>query len=263
MTPVTCMVGRRVALEPGVPCGRCDACKTGHYNLCPHMAFFATPPYDGSLQQYVTLPAHLVHVVPDEMSLEHAALIEPLAVAVMACRAPGLRGGERVLVTGAGAIGLLCAQVARAFGAATVWLSDVDEGRVARGRQYPGIEGVTADAVSPDMAADVLVECSGSPHALRSGLAALRPGGIAVAVGFGPDAEVSIPLRTMQVREITLTSTFRYANAYPAAIALARDGRVRLDGLIGASYPLAETEQALRVAHERPDVLRAAVYPQT
>jgi len=73
---------------------------------------------------------------------------------------------------------------------------------------------------------------------------------------------VSLPLAAMQVREITLTSTFRYANAYPAAIAFAADGRVRLDGLIGASFPLGETEAAMRAAAHRPEVLRVAVHAQ-
>ena len=255
------LVGARVALEPGVFCGRCGQCTSGHYNLCPEMAFYATPPFDGSLQQYVTLPAHLAHVVPDELSFEQAALIEPLAVAVMACRRAGLRGGERVLVTGAGAIGLLCAQVARVLGAGTVWLSDVDPARLEHARSS-GITGTLPAAEVAGLEADVLVECSGAPSALRAGIGVLRPGGLAVAVGFGPDPEVSLPLAAMQVREITLTSTFRYANAYPAAIAFAADGRVRLDGLIGASFPLGETEAAMRAAADRPEVLRVAVHAQ-
>lgn len=255
------LVGRRVALEPGVACGECDLCKTGRYNLCPMIEFYATPPYDGSLQQYVTLPAHLLHAVPDDMSFEHAALIEPLAVAVMACRAARLQGGERILVTGAGAIGLLCAQVAYAMGAGSVWLSDISPARLEVAGDYGITNTLLADEVG-GVTADVLIECSGAPAALRGGLGALRPGSIAVAVGFGPEPDVSIPLGMMQIREITLTSTFRYANAYPAAIALASDGRVRLDGLIGASFPLAKTERALKAAQEDPLVLRAAVYPQ-
>jgi len=255
------LVGRRVALEPGIPCGTCVQCKSGRYNLCRDMQFFATPPCDGSLQQYVVLPAHLVHQIPDDMSLEHAALIEPLAVAVMAVRRAALRGGERLLVTGAGAIGLLCAQVAQALGAGTVWLSDIDPVRIARADGYAGIEPIPAERCG-ELVTDALLECSGAPQALRTGLATLVPGGIAVAIGFAPEAEVSIPMSTMQTREITLTSTFRYANAYPTAIALAHDGRVRLDGLVGAAYGLSEVERALGVTHEQPDVLRAAVYPQ-
>lgn len=255
------LVGARVTLEPGVSCGHCQACTSGRYNLCPDMAFFATPPYDGSLQQFVTLPAHLTHVVPAEMPLEHAALLEPLAVAVMACRAARLVGGERVLVTGAGAIGLLCAQVAYALGASRVELSDIDPVRLQRAHEH-GVPHTRPTNEIDGLMVDVLLECSGAPAALRDGLAALRPGGTAVAVGFGADPQVCLPLGTMQIREITLTGTFRYANAYPTAIALAHDGRVRLDGLIGASFPLSRTAEALRAAREQPGVLRAAVYPQ-
>ncbi|MGY2130558.1 NAD(P)-dependent alcohol dehydrogenase [Blastococcus sp. SYSU DS0617] len=255
------LVGVRVALEPGVFCGHCVQCTSGHYNLCPDMAFYATPPHDGALQQYVTLPAHLAHPIPDELSFEHAALIEPLAVAVMACRRARLQGGERVLVTGAGAIGVLCAQVARVLGAGTVWLSDVDPARLQQARAF-GVPESQLVTDASDVVADVLVECSGAPSALRGGIAALRPGGLAVAVGFGPDPDVSLPLGVMQIREVTLTSTFRYANAYPAAIAFAADGRVQLDGLIGASFPLARAEAAMRISRDRPEVLRAAVYAQ-
>lgn len=254
-------VGSRVALEPGIPCGRCTSCLTGRYNLCPHMRFFATPPVDGSLQQYVVLPSFLAHDVPTELSFEQAALIEPLAVAVMACRAARLRGGEEVLVTGAGAIGVLCAQTARAFGAGRVWLSDVAPERLARAGDFGLADTVLPDEVA-GLSPDVLLECSGAAAALRSGLTALTPGGTAVAIGLGGDPDVSLPLGAMQFKEITLTSTFRYANAYPAAIELARDGRVRLTGLVGAEFPLDQTDRAMRAAHDRPTVLRAAVYPQ-
>ncbi len=247
-------VGERVALEPGISCGTCRQCLTGHYNLCPHMAFHATPPYDGSLQQYVVLPHHLVHRVPDSMSFERAALVEPVAVAVQAVRRAALEGGERVLVTGCGAIGLLCAQVARETGAGEVLLSDADPARVEGARRDFGLAATEPDGVTGTF--DRLIECSGADAALRAGIDRLRPGGTAVLVGMGQAETTALPLSRMLVEEISLVTTFRYANAYPAAVALAASGRLRLDELVGARFSLAEAERAFTTD---PSVLRAAV----
>ena len=123
--------GQRVALEPQETCGRCRECLAGRYNLCPQVRFFATPPIHGAFAQYVVLDAIRAHPVPDELSDEAAALIEPLSVAVWAAQKAGIKPGDRVLVTGAGPVGLLCADVARARGAAWVGVSDTNDHRLA------------------------------------------------------------------------------------------------------------------------------------
>jgi L-iditol 2-dehydrogenase len=246
-------VGERVALEPGVSCRTCRHCMTGRYNLCPDMAFYATPPYDGALQRYVALPAELVHRVPDDMPFERAALVEPLAVAVQAVRRAGLAGGERVLVAGAGAIGLLCAQVAAAMGAGEVVVVDTDAGRVSLARDVFGVTAVMPEEL--DGTFDRFLECSGAHAALVSGVRRLYPGGTAVLIGMGVDEGV-LPLGWMLVNEITLVGTFRYANAYQAAIQLAAAGAVRIEELIGRRVDLADAAGAFPTDGT---VLRAAV----
>src|SRR3954452_16067568 len=111
---VTSLVeGQRVSVEPGVPCRNCTQCLAGRYNLCPEVKFFATPPYDGAFAGFVVMPAGFVFPVPDTVSDDAAGLIEPLSVGVWACRRTQVEPGSRVLVTGAGPIGLIAAQTAR------------------------------------------------------------------------------------------------------------------------------------------------------
>ncbi|GAA3698412.1 NAD(P)-dependent alcohol dehydrogenase [Arthrobacter ginkgonis] len=250
-------LGQRVALEPGISCRTCSYCLNGRYNLCPFMAFYATPPHDGALQAYVALPAYLAHEVPEHLAFEHAALIEPLAVAVQACRRADLQGGERVLIAGAGAIGLLCAQVAASMGAAEVVVADTDSKRVDVANAGFGVHAVLAGDVRGSF--DRFIECSGAHAALVAGIGMLAPGTSAVLVGMGQQDLSELPLGWMLVNEISLLTTFRYANAYPAAIALAGSGQLRLDGLIGARFPLDETAAAFGGAQSDKTILRSAI----
>ena len=252
-------VGTRVALEPGVPCGQCSACRTGRYNLCPDVRFFATPPVDGAFARYVTIDENFAHPVPDTIDDDSAALIEPLSVGVWANRKAGTTVGSRVLVTGAGPIGVLCGLVARAAGAARVTILDVNPDRLRQATALGLDEAVDAGAGARLAEADVLIECTGVESVVRSGVGALRPAGIAVLVGMGARPEAPLPIAAIQARELNVTGTFRYANTYPEAIALVASGRLPLAGIAGARLPLEDTERALRMGHEDPSVLKTIV----
>jgi L-iditol 2-dehydrogenase len=260
----TLAAGTRVAVEPGVPCGHCDQCRRGSYNLCPDVVFFATPPVDGSLARYVAVHEAFAHPVPDALSDDAAALIEPLSVALWANRKAGTGIGARVLVTGAGPIGVLCALTARAAGAGWVGLADVHAARLRVAGTFAVDEVIDARAGADyaDFRPDVLLECTGAPPVVTAGIRALRPLGRAVLVGMGPGAEQSLPVSVIQNRELTVTGTFRYAHTYPDAIAMVASGRIDLDKLVGARLPLAEAEAALRMGHTDPSVLKTVVLPQ-
>ena len=129
------LVGERVALEPGVPCRSCRQCLSGRYNLCPDVVFFATPPVDGAISQLVTIDADFAHPVPDGLTFEQAAMAEPVSVGVWAARRAAITPGDRVLVTGAGPIGLLAAQVARAFGGVDITVTDLSDFRLSVARR--------------------------------------------------------------------------------------------------------------------------------
>lgn len=255
-------VGQRVALEPGVPCRRCDQCKHGRYNLCPDVQFFATPPVDGTFAEYVTTAADFAHPVPDSVSDDAAGLIEPLSVGVWACHKAGVGAGTSLLVTGAGPIGLVTVQVANALGAGRIVVTDLAEERLAMATRF----GATETVVSADGALDHLdgrldafVECSGAQAAISSGFPTVRGGGTVVLVGMGGD-EVTLPVGLLQSREVVVTGTFRYANTYPTAIQLAATGRVDLDALVTGHFGLADAETALTTTGE-PGTIKSVVRP--
>ena len=254
-------VGDRVTLEPGVPCGRCRECRAGRYNLCADVVFFATPPIDGAFAEFVTIHEDFAFALPDALSDEEGALMEPLSVGVWACQKAGVSAGDRVLVTGAGPIGQLAMQCALAFGATDVIVSDVNERRLALAERTGATRVVRAGEPLDDLDADALIECSGHPDALTAGIKALRPAGVAVLVGMGPGEEGTLPLSVIQTREIWMTGTFRYANTYPTAIALAASGRVDLKAIISGHFGLDDAEAALRAGREDPDSIKPIVVP--
>ncbi len=254
--------GQRVALEPGVPCGRCSECRHGSYNLCGEIRFYATPPVDGAFARYVATHEDYAFPLPDELSDDAGALLEPLSVGIWACRKGGVGLGSRVLVTGAGPIGNLSMQAARAAGATTVAVADVNLERLERAAQLGAtrtIDLIERQLTSQDGPFDVLLECTGDESLTGQAILALRPAGTAVLVGMGPGLEARIPVAALQAREITLLGTFRYANTYPAAIALAASGRVDLDALVDARFPLEEVDRALSANRENPPLMKVMV----
>ena len=252
-------VGERVAIEPGEPCGRCDQCRTGRYNLCPNIRFHGTPPVDGTLSEFVAVKSELAYKVPDEISDNAAALLEPLSVGIWANRKAGTEAGTSLLIAGAGPVGLVTTMVARAVGATRIAVSDVNRNRLSAAME----RGATEIAVpgSDDIAGefDAFIDCSGSSAAIDAGVRLVRPAGSVVLVGMGAD-ELRLPLAVVQQRELLITGTFRYANTWPTAIALAATGRVSLDELVTGEYGLAETEQALTAGRD-PHSVKAVVRP--
>jgi L-iditol 2-dehydrogenase len=224
--------------------------------------FFATPPYDGAFSEYVVLPAAFVHPVPDSISDNAAALMEPLSVGVWACRRANVGPGGSVLVTGAGPIGLIAAQTARAYGAGHVALSDVNPHRLqmARDLGFLAINVTETSIAATGLEPDVLLECSGNPQATWDGVSSLARAGRAVLVGMGGD-EVRLPLAYVQDHELFITGAFRYANTWPVAIDLVASGRVDLDRLVTDHYSLDEVEEALTVSRRDPAAIKAVVHP--
>lgn len=255
-------VGQRVSIEPGVPCRSCPQCLRGRYNLCPDVRFFATPPYDGAFCEYVAMPAGFVYPVPDSLSDDAAGLIEPLSVGVWAAQRSAVSPGDDVLVTGAGPIGLIAAQCARAYGAASVTVTDVVESRLQVARRL-GFEAlnVAQTPLTPEvLQADVLLECSGNARATWDAVMAVRRAGRVVLVGMGGD-EVALPLSRVQDHELVITGAFRYANTWPTAIQLAASGAVDLDVLVTGAFGLDDVEAALTASRDNPDAMKTMVRP--
>ena len=255
-------VGQRVSIEPGVPCRSCAQCLAGRYNLCPDVRFFATPPYDGAFAEYVAVPAAFAYPVPDSISDDAAGLLEPLSVGVWACQRGQVGPGSSVLVTGAGPIGLVAAQTARAYGADTVTVTDVNPHRLHLAESL-GLTAIDVSQQSPaaaGVAPDVLLECSGNARATWDAVSTMARAGRVVLVGMGGDT-VEFPLSYVQDRELTITGAFRYANTWPIAIELAAAGRVDLDAMVTGHYGLEDVESALTASRSDPTTVKAMIRP--
>jgi L-iditol 2-dehydrogenase len=256
-------VGQRVSLEPGVPDFTCSQCMAGRYNLCYGMRFFATPPIDGAFAELMTVHEQFAHPVPDSLSDDAAALLEPLSVGLWACRKAGVSAGSRVLITGAGPVGLLAAQVAMALGAVDVTVTDVNPHRLHLAKQLGvgcALDVSATPLASAGIEADVLLECSGRPSAAAEAMGVVARAGTVVLVGMGSD-EAPLPVSRMQEYELVVTGTFRYAHTWPTAIALAASGRVALDPLVTGHYGLDQVEEALTATRSDPLAIKPVVRP--
>lgn len=257
-------VGDRVAIEPGIPSRYSDETMSGHYNLCPHMIFAATPPYDGTLTKYYLAPEDFVYKIPAHLSFEEGALAEPMSVGVHANKLAGTRYGSKVLVSGAGPVGLLAGAVARAFGATDVIFVDIAEDKLERSKQFGAThtilsspdEDAFVNTVSKDLGGilpDVVLECSGAQTAIRCGIKSCRAGGNYVQVGMGRD-NVNFPISEVGSKELTFHGCFRYKKGdFADSVALLSSGKVNGKPLISHTYSFDQGPEAYQFNAEHPD----------
>lgn len=262
-------VGQRVAVEPGVPDRVCEFCRTGRYNLCPNVQFMATPPVNGAFAEYVVMPADFVYPLPDHVSLEEGAMIEPLSVAVYAVHRSRLKEGEDVAIVGAGPIGLMTLQAARAGGAGAITIIDLDTRRLSLASSMGATNVV--DASREDVAerlnqltggrgVDVVFEAAGSPKTAAMAVHLARRGGRVTMIGLPPEDNFPYPLVEAMAKEVDIITVFRYANVYPSAIALVAQGRIDVKSMITHRFSLEEAERALQISDRREDnVVKALV----
>ena len=244
-------LGERVALEVGIPCAECERCREGRYNICQQLRFRSSakgfPHFQGTLQDRVNHPASWCHRLPDHVSFGVGAILEPLSVAIQASRRAHIARESSTLVFGAGAVGLLCAAMAKVAGSSNVVVADIQQERVKFATQHGfAHEGFTVPAKrvqnideklqsAKETAAsatekllngtgssggfDVVLECTGVEACTQAAIYAARPGGKVVIVGMGNPVQ-TLPISAAARREVDILGTFRYANTYPKAIEL-------------------------------------------
>jgi D-xylulose reductase len=275
--------GDRIAMEPGVPCRRCAYCRDGSYHLCGSMIFAATPPWDGTLAKYYINASDFCYKIPESMTLEEGAMVEPVAVACAITKTAALRAHQSVLVLGCGPIGVLCQAVARECGVRLVVGVDVVEKRLEMARGY-GVDGVFvppkraegvdamehAGAVARMLAEqfltadedgfDVVLECSGAEPCVQLGIYAARRGGTFVQAGMGKE-NVLFPITAVCTRGLTVKGSIRYLpGCYPAAIHLIASGRVDVKRLITNRYRFEQAEEAFELVKAgREDVFKVMI----
>lgn len=224
-------VGDRVAVVPGVPCGACRACRSTRASLCADVEHPAMRSADGTLHHYITVPEHAAFALPETVPTQHGALVAPLALAVAACRAAAVGPGAQVLITGAGSVGLLALQVARAFGASHVTVTDVDPHRLRLAADLGAESIFDAADLATDIAVDpdVHIDCSGDARAVRDGISWLAPRGTSVLLGVGARRKLELPFSWILEKELLITGVSRTAECFPLAIELLAAGTVHLD----------------------------------
>jgi len=259
--------GDRVAIEPGVPCGDCEYCRGGVYNLCLDVRFMATPPVDGAFAEYVAWPESFVYPLPDGVSTRAGALCEPLSVALHACRRGEIGPGDTVHVAGFGPIGALVMEVARLRGVADVFVSDVVPAKLARASERGA--DATIDVRDRDVAeavrdhveggADVSIEASGAPSSIAAAPSVVRRGGTVVLVGLAPDDAVPLDTNEVVDEELDLRGSFRFRHTYGTAVDALTDDAVDVEGIIDFEAPLEDVDDAFRRVREDESVIKGTI----
>ena len=264
-------VGDRVAIEPALPCGRCEFCTTGRPNVCPAVEFRSTPPHDGLMREYAPLKAEQCVPIPEGMSFEEAAMLEPLQVTVHASNLVGVRPGDTVAVVGSGSIGLGCMEMARVGGAGRIVVTDRLDYRLGLARKLGADETVNVTEEAPVEAvarltggrgADVVFECTnraaGAPQAY--GLAAV--GGRVALVGIPEEDEIVLDAHTARRKELRVQYVRRSRHAARQAIALVASGRLDVASWVTHRFGLADAAKAFELVEQYADgVLKAVVAP--
>ena len=262
-------VGDRVALEPGKTCGHCEFCKTGRYNLCSDVVFFATPPVDGVFQEYVAHEAELCFKLPDNVSTLEGALIEPLAVGFHAAIQGDAHLGQKAVVMGAGCIGLVSMMALKARGVSEVYVVDIMEKRLEKALELGAtgvINGAKEDVLervkelTDGAGMDLVIETAGTEITTRQAIHMAKKGSNIVLVGYSKTGEMTLPMSLVLDKELTFKTVFRYRHIYPMAIDAVAAGKVNLKGIVTDVFRLDEAQKAMDYSvNNKADIVKAVI----
>lgn len=235
------LVGTRVAVDPLIWCGHCDMCERGDQNMCRNQSFAGLAPTDGSLQQYLRVPARNCFPVSDAISDAEAALLEPLGIALHATDLARIRVGSSVAIFGAGPIGYCLAQTAKLAGASPLYVSDPLAWRLRN------LERFGAQALPANIEVDVAIEAAWAKESVQQAMDVLRPGGTLVLVGIPFEDHVEFKHSTARRKGLTILMCRRMKRVYGRTLALVESGQVDLIGMITHRVALEEVPEAFRM----------------
>jgi L-iditol 2-dehydrogenase len=268
-------VGDRVTFDSTVYCGACDYCLAGEINLCDNrqVVGVSTPDFRraGAFAEFVTVPERIVYRLPDAMSFAEAAMLEAVAVAIHAVVVSGLKGGETALVIGAGMIGLLTLQAARAAGCSRVFVADVDASRLKMAEESGADATILASGsdmvrevlrLTHGRGVDIALEAVGRDETVSAAVDAVRKGGTVTLIG-NITPQVTLPLQKVVSRQIRLQGSCASAGEYPQAIELVSGGKIRVTPLITAVAPLSDGARWFERLHSRePNLMKIVIDPR-
>ena len=252
-------VGDRVNIEPGVPCGKCKFCLSGHYNICPDVDFLATQPnYRGALTNYITHPESLTYKLPDNMDTMEGALVEPAAVGMHAAMEADVKPGKKIVILGAGCIGLMTLQACRVMGATEIVVVDMIEKRLNMAKKLGAMETINggkedtvarAKEILGDLGADIVFETAGARATAAQTTKLVMRGGRIMIVGTVPG---DTPVNFLSInREVKIQTVFRYANNYPMTIEAISSGRFDVKSMVTDIYDYKDVQRAFEESLSR------------
>lgn len=253
-------VGDRVAVEPGVPRENDEFVKTGRYNLSPTSFSTGLPHDDGAMCHYYAHNASYCYKLPESVSYEEGAMVEPLSVAIHACRRAGVTMGSKVFICGAGTIGLVNLLVAKTMGADQIVICDLSSKRLEKAKELGADFTIKVDKGTPQELAqkvkaalgsmpDITIECTAAEHCVQAGVYATRSGGVLTLVGIGPES-MNVPILNAIIREVDIRGVLKYCNTWPTAIAMLESKRIDVKPLVTHRFSLEEVFKAFETAKE-------------
>lgn len=262
-------IGDRVAMEPGKTCGECEFCKSGKYNLCKDVIFFATPPVDGVFKEYVAHDASLCFKLPENVSSMEGALIEPLAVGLHAAKQGNASLGQIAVVTGTGCIGLTSILSLKAMGVSKVIVVDIIDKRLEKALELGAdivINAKKEDVIAKIMeitdgkGVDLGIETAGSEITASQLIKVAKKGSTIVLVGYSASGNMTLPIGMALDKELTFKTVFRYRNIYPMAIEAVASGQINIKNVITHYFELDHIKEALDACvHQKAEIVKGVI----
>lgn len=261
-------IGDRVAVEPGVPCGKCSFCQSGRYNLCPDVKFMAAPPFvNSAMNRYIAHPAKMAFKLPENVDTRAGALVEPLSIGIHSTKRAGIGLGDTVVIVGTGCIGLTILLAAKARGASQVIVIDVFDNRLEKAKELGAdhvINSTKADPITRvqeildgDLP-EIVCEAAGRPETVILAAEMVRRGGTLLQVG-SVNAPTSLQLYKLTEKEVNMVFSFRYANIYPTAIKAIASGKININSLATDEFEFENAQHAFEQAESNKQTVVKAV----
>lgn len=244
--------GDRVCLEPGVPCRVCEWCTSGKYNLCPTVYFPSAPRALGMMRNFITHKADLCFKLPDNVSFQEGALVEPLAVGIHAVRESGIKMGQSAAILGSGCIGLVTLLSLKAAGVDDITVVDIHDIRLEKAKELGArhiINASNSDMVAAvkdvygNIGPDFIFETAGNKVTASNSVPMIKRGGTIMIIG-NVVGDTPINFQMLGNKEATIKATFRYRNIYPSALSALSSGRINVNSIVSDFYKFENTQSA-------------------
>ncbi|MCM8785630.1 MAG: alcohol dehydrogenase catalytic domain-containing protein [Candidatus Omnitrophica bacterium] len=254
--------GDKVAIEPGISCGKCESCKKGKPNTCPYVKFLGTPPINGAFREYIVMPEENLIKIPDGLGYEEGVLSEPLAIGIYSVKLSQMEIGDDVAILGAGPIGLSILFSVRESGANKIFVSDLIEERLKFAKDLGAdfiIDAKKEDIVeivknfTNNRGVDISFEAAGKRETFRQVIHTTKICGKSVLVGIPSEDTVEFEAHIMRRKELKLINVRRSAFCTEIALNMMKNSKLSFSKIITHRYPIEKIEEALNLVSEYKD----------